>query len=194
VRCSACGRSLSHSPSSSLTRGPNLPHRAYRGLFVSFLKERGRSTADLAVVDLSFGVVRSLWSAPVRRRCPGSTGGRSGSGRGPWTRTLCDAGLIRRRRASWFGLRACEWVVGVCCSIAGSPASGQAVVACRSFLRRAGRHGVGATGAAGRGQSSGGDHADRAGGQTQHDPRPAAARMPHAEADRLRRMVPSRSA
>jgi hypothetical protein len=50
---------------------------------VSFLKERGRSTADLAVVDLSFGVVRSLWSAPVRRRCPGSTGGRSGSGRRP---------------------------------------------------------------------------------------------------------------
>ena len=114
--------------------------RSERVLFVSFLKEGAGQVAVL--VALIPGCPPGFGCARVRRRCPGSAGGEPRSGRGP--------GIRRRVAHACSGGRGLLFV-GLSVNLAGVWASAPSpvprlrdrlVVAYRSFLRRARRHGV----------------------------------------------------
>ena len=124
-------------------------------LFVSFLKERGRSSPDFVVrIDRSFLDLRRCLARRDRRWCPGSAGGRPRSGRRPWTPAPRGPCLFGRRAIlSYCGSSP---VAGVCLLHRRfTPGLGQARGGCPSFLRRAGRHGVVRQAAVGWGHSSG---------------------------------------
>jgi hypothetical protein len=129
--------------------------RTDRVLFVSFLKERGRSSPDFVVrIDRSFLISAAVFARRDRRWCPGSAGGRPRSGRRPWTPAPRGACLFGRRAiVSYCGSSP---VAGVCLLHRRfTPGWGQARGGCPSFLRRAGRHGVVRQAAVGWGHSSG---------------------------------------
>jgi hypothetical protein len=133
---------------------------------LSFLKERGRSSlAVVVVLVVVWPLSAMVWARRVRRRCPGSAGGRPRSGRRPWTlapRGACCVGGQTVIFSRW---------VSVSAPSPRSLGMGTAVMAVgHSYAARGGME-VFDRGRPGE-VIQVGDHAGGAGGQTQTRPAP----------------------